>query len=87
MEYSLSLTARGQDELFERVLRVTRHRGFRVQSMELSQHGSGYEQQQHIALRVSSERPIHLLRSQLEKLVDVQQVELNATHSAASAKA
>ena len=84
MEYSLSLTTRAQADTLERILRVTRHRGFRVQSLNMELHSSGANQQQSMQLIVSSERPLALLLTQLNKLIDVHNIELNEPASASA---
>lgn len=69
MNHTLELQLNNSPEVLERVLRVARHRGFAVQLMNWL---AGSEQQQpKLQMTVSSERPIHLLNNQLEKLYDV----------------
>ena len=69
MNHTLALQLNDSPEVLERVLRVARHRGFAVQLMTWLA-GAGQQQSQ-LQLTVSSERPIHLLNNQLEKLYDV----------------
>ncbi|GDY26238.1 acetolactate synthase 2 small subunit [Agarivorans sp. Toyoura001] len=87
MQHSLTITTRSQADVLERVLRVTRHRGFLVQSMHIEhevQHlPAGYA----IELTVTSERPIAHLTNQLVKLFDVEQVTLKQLQAVASPEA
>ncbi|MEI6859887.1 MAG: acetolactate synthase 2 small subunit [Shewanella sp.] len=68
MSYQLSLTLVQQPEVLERVLRVVRHRGFKVTKMEMLLQG---DQSVRLAMHVESERAIELLTNQLDKLFDV----------------
>ena len=72
-QYQLNLITGSRPEVLERVLRVVRHRGFALcqLNMETVPDSSSLR----IAVTVESERPIQLLQSQLNKLVDVFQVE------------
>lgn len=65
---TLKLTLNSSPEVLERVLRVARHRGFKVELMSWQSELSTLE------ITVSSERHISLLSKQLEKLIDVTQV-------------
>lgn len=65
---SLKVTVNYSPEILERVLRVARHRGFKVELMSWDSESSTLE------MTVSSERKISLLSKQLEKLIDVTQV-------------
>ena len=71
--HQLHLITGSRPEVMERVLRVVRHRGFSLRqlNMEALPNSSSLR----IAVTVESERPIQLLQSQLNKLVDVFQVE------------
>jgi len=73
MNHTLTIDAQQRPEILERVLRVTRHRGFNVQSLNMEQQAEG--RQVRITVTVDSERPIDQLRHQLSKLIDVAQVE------------
>ncbi|MGS0675776.1 acetolactate synthase 2 small subunit [Shewanella sp. 0m-4] len=66
--YSLALNVQQQPEVLERVLRVARHRGFKVAnlSMQLNSNNSTS-----IDMLVESEREIGLLTNQINKLIDV----------------
>ncbi|PSJ45119.1 acetolactate synthase 2 small subunit [Zobellella endophytica] len=72
-QHNLHIETQFRPEVLERVLRITRHRGFRVDDMEMST--SADCQSVNIRVTVSSERPIQLLSRQLEKLMDVTRVE------------
>ncbi|GAA3542390.1 acetolactate synthase 2 small subunit [Zobellella aerophila] len=72
-QHNLQIETQFRPEVLERVLRLTRHRGFRVDDMEMST--SVDCQKLNIRVTVSSERPIQLLSRQLEKLMDVTRVE------------
>ncbi|OYD24223.1 acetolactate synthase 2 small subunit [Oceanimonas baumannii] len=72
-QHNVQIEAQFRPEVLERVLRMTRHRGFRVDDMEMST--SSDCQNLNIRVTVSSERPIQLLSNQLEKLMNVTRVE------------
>jgi len=73
MMNSFNLITANQPAIVERLLRVIRHRGFALHSMQLSSTEQGLE----IDFKVESTRAIHLLINQLEKLYDVKQISLN----------
>ena len=66
-EYKLELVARHRPEVLERILRVARHRGFTVTTMEMTL----IESQVQLKITVKSDRTLDLLVSQLEKLPDI----------------
>ena len=66
-EYKLELVARHRPEVLERILRVVRHRGFTVTTMEMTL----IETQVRLKITVKSDRTLDLLVSQLEKLPDI----------------
>lgn len=68
--YQLTITARWRPEVLERILRVIRHRGFRVLSLNVETNESVLT----IQLTLMSERAVTLLIAQLEKLFDVESV-------------
>ena len=72
-QHQLNLITGSRPEVLERVLRVVRHRGFALcqLNMETVPDNSSLR----IAVTVESERPIQLLQSQLNKLIDVFHVE------------
>ncbi|MCF1428065.1 MAG: acetolactate synthase 2 small subunit [Shewanella sp.] len=67
MKHSLELQVSRRPEVLERVLRVVRHRGFRVTHMQMREQGDSSL----LAMTVEAERAIELLSNQLIKLVDV----------------
>lgn len=72
MRHQLLVQARQRPEVLERILRVVRHRGFQIISMNMTQEQGNKIQLQ---LTVESERPLHLLAYQIDKLVDVEYVD------------
>ena len=72
MNYLLIIEAQNSPELLERLLRIVRHRGFKVQ--KLIADASEDEQSLHITLTVFSERPVSLLSKQIEKTFGISQV-------------
>ncbi len=68
MIYTLTLTLAQRPEVLERVLRVVRHRGFKVTKMNMQLEDSKTAS---LDMAVESERAIELLTHQLEKLFDV----------------
>ncbi|ATF94817.1 Acetolactate synthase isozyme 2 small subunit [Cedecea neteri] len=74
MQHQLSVQARFRPETLERVLRVVRHRGFQICSMNMAAEGN--TDNINIELTVASLRPVELLFTQLSKLVDVACVEI-----------
>ena len=71
-EYQLTLQAQWRPEVLERILRVVRHRGFRLVQLEMN----SSETQIELAFKAAGERPIENLVSQLDKLFDVQQIDV-----------
>ncbi|CAG9298352.1 MULTISPECIES: acetolactate synthase 2 small subunit [Celerinatantimonas] len=71
-QHTFEMQTRSAPEVLERILRVTRHRGFTVKSMQMDELGS--EQAIRIRFTVCSERSISLLFNQLNKLIDVAQI-------------
>lgn len=74
IEHQLIVNARFRAEVLERILRVVRHRGFRVCSMLMNE--TAHSERITLHLTVCSERPIQLLYTQLSKLMDVDSVEI-----------
>lgn len=70
MIHSLELTVQQRPEVLERVLRVTRHRGFRIAQMQMRMNDDASLS---LDMEVDSERAIELLSNQLNKLIDVTQ--------------
>ena len=74
MNYLTQLRVRNAHGALERVLGVIRVRGFAVQSLSVQpSHGGQYLD---LTLRVESTRPSHCLYRQLEKLYEVESVEM-----------
>jgi len=67
--HEMVIEANNTPEVLERILRVIRHRGFRLSSMNAVQMNDCNNIK--ITVTVSSERPIDLLYKQLDKLFDV----------------
>ncbi|KNC10850.1 acetolactate synthase 2 regulatory subunit [Klebsiella sp. RIT-PI-d] len=74
MHHHVAVEARFNPETLERVLRVVRHRGFQICAMNMETAVDA--QNINIELTVASPRPVELLFSQLNKLVDVARVEI-----------
>lgn len=72
MKHELLVQARQRPEVLERILRVVRHRGFQITSMNMAQ---AQDNKIQLQLTVESERPLHLLASQIDKLIDVEYVD------------
>lgn len=70
-QYQLSLKANKRPETLERILRVIRHRGFEVKSLNVEANDATFE----LKLILVSNRQLSLLTHQLEKLFDV--IEIN----------
>ncbi|HGF7191386.1 TPA: acetolactate synthase 2 small subunit [Vibrio cholerae] len=74
--YLLDIKADDKLVLLERVLRVTRHRGFVIKQVAATQnHESKIAS---VEIIVDSDRPITTLTNQIEKLWDVRTVEVTA---------
>ncbi|ELH0900217.1 acetolactate synthase 2 small subunit [Vibrio cholerae] len=74
--YLLDIKADDKPVLLERVLRVTRHRGFVIKQVAATQnHESKIAS---VEIIVDSDRPISTLTNQIEKLWDVRTVEVTA---------
>lgn len=72
-QYHLTLKAHQRPEALERILRVVRHRGFELCTLSA-------EIQQKVlvlSLVVQSSRELSLLVTQLEKLIDIVEVDYN----------
>jgi len=72
MKHSLTVALKNQSVAVERFLRVVRHRGFDLTHFQLDMDAGQYS----VLMTVDSDKPIHLLTTQLDKLVDVKQVTL-----------
>lgn len=74
--YSLFIKARFCPEILERILRVTRHRGFELSSLNMISCRNSGDKEVTILLTVYSHKKIHLLFSQLNKLMDINYIEI-----------
>ena len=74
MNHTLNITATNTPAVVERLLQVTRYRGYQLTGLEMKPRSDSRSVV--IRLSVSSDKPIHLLTSQLHKLYDIQQLEL-----------
>ncbi|MDG6229946.1 acetolactate synthase 2 small subunit [Glaesserella parasuis] len=66
-QYQFAIKANKRPETLERLLRVIRHRGFEVLSLNVENNGSEIT----LNVTVQSERAVELLFNQLVKLPDV----------------
>ncbi|QIR16268.1 acetolactate synthase 2 small subunit [Shewanella aestuarii] len=78
MMHNLELTVQQRPEVIERVLRVTRHRGFKITQMQMH---TNEDSSLAIELWVEAERAIELLSNQLDKLIDVTQCKVSTIAS------
>ena len=74
MKHSLTIALKSQSVAIERFLRVVSHRGFDLTHLQLNMDDGQYN----MAMTVDSDKPIYLLTSQLNKLVDVKHVTLQS---------
>lgn len=81
MQHTLNITANNEASVVERLLQVTRYRGYQLAGLQLTPLAemAGLS----ITLTVSSNKPIHLLTSQLHKLHDVRDLQLASADIAA----
>ncbi|CDG23131.1 Acetolactate synthase isozyme 2 small subunit [Xenorhabdus poinarii G6] len=79
IQHQLAIKARFCPEILERILRVTRHRGFQIYALNMD-HITDSDNVS-IELTVTSQRSVNLLFSQLMKLVDVAGVEIKHKES------
>ncbi|MBT0722007.1 acetolactate synthase 2 small subunit [Tatumella sp. TA1] len=73
-QHQLTIAASHRPEVLERILRVVRHRGFEIKTMQMAQ--TSGPQQVNIEMTVASNRGIELLSTQLTKLIDVASVHI-----------
>jgi len=85
MKSQLTIESQNSPELLERLLRVVRHRGFNMQTLQAET--TNNEQNLHLSLTVCSEREISLLTKQLEKIFGVTKVSLLAQQAVIKASA
>ncbi|MCB5226430.1 acetolactate synthase 2 small subunit [Alishewanella sp. 16-MA] len=81
MQHTLTITTSNEATVVERLLQVTRYRGYKLAGLELKPLTDRAGMR--ITLQVQSDKPIALLTSQLVKLYDVQQLELASAAVAA----
>lgn len=74
--YSLFIRARFCSEVVERILRVVRHRGFEIYSLNMLLYDESNSKQVILFVTVSSRKSIHLLYAQLNKLIDIRYIEV-----------
>lgn len=75
--YQLNITADDKQVVLERILQVTRYRGFLINGITAKVNTS--DNIGIIELLVSSERPIELLVDQINKLIDIKSVRVDNT--------
>ncbi|BDM62910.1 acetolactate synthase [Shewanella sp. NFH-SH190041] len=78
MNHEMELELSPRPEVLERVLRVIRHRGFKITGMQMR---AGDDAMIHLAVNLEADRAIELLSRQLDKLVDVQRCRVLAVAS------
>ena len=76
MRSLLTIEGDNSPEFLERLLRVVRHRGFRVEKLNVET--ANDEQHLQLALTVASERNISLLTKQLEKIFGITKVQVTS---------
>ncbi|URJ29455.1 acetolactate synthase 2 small subunit [Blochmannia endosymbiont of Camponotus modoc] len=74
--YSLFIKARFCPEVLERILRVIRHRGFELHTLNMLSYSKFNKKKISILLTVSSNRAIYLLSAQLNKLMDIHYIKI-----------
>ncbi len=75
-QHFLTIRTRNEAVALERLLQVTRYRGFQLTHMEM--HPASDCSAMLVTLQISSEKPISLLTNQLNKLYDILQLELQS---------
>ena len=71
MMTTFNIVANNQSAVIERLLRVVRHRGFIIKSLDVQTS----DDELNIVLAVDSDRAVSLLVNQLKKLYDVNSIE------------
>lgn len=74
MKHVLSIRTDHQPIALERLLQVARYRGFAIQRMEMTNLPG--QRGQLVTLYLDTEKPIHLLTNQLNKMYHVDRLEL-----------
>lgn len=72
--YLIDIKADDKPVLLERVLRVTRHRGFVIKQVAATQNHESHVAS--VEIIVDSDRPISFLTNQIEKLWDIYSVDV-----------
>lgn len=72
--YSLFIKTKFCPEIIERILRVVRHRGFKLYSLNTLFLNTQNHPQINICITVISTKPINLLSTQLNKLIDINDI-------------
>ncbi|NTS75848.1 acetolactate synthase 2 small subunit [Catenovulum sp. SM1970] len=85
MSHTFNIIAKQQPAMLERVLRVVRHRGFNLQSLNVADCTESGNVE--IELTVSGVRPIETLQKQLDKLYDIAHLELTSAADAVAIRA
>jgi len=75
-QHCLTIRTRNEPVVLERLLQVTRYRGFQLTGMEM--HPASETSSLIVTLNICSEKPISLLTNQLNKLYDIQALELHS---------
>ncbi|MDX3775322.1 acetolactate synthase 2 small subunit [Chromatiaceae bacterium AAb-1] len=84
MNHTLTITVNDEPAVVERLLQITRYRGFRLCGLDLKPLADTTGLL--ITLSVVSDKPVQLLTSQLNKLYDIKSLEL-ATPDVAALRA
>lgn len=71
MMHTFKILTSNQTAVIERLLRVVRHRGFFLKSLDVQSSDDEYN----ITITIESERAASLLVNQLKKLYDIKQIE------------
>ena len=79
-EHTLRISAAQQATVLERILQVTRYRGFTVSGINMFTEQSSDAVD--IEMTVSSDHPVSQLQLQLSKLFDIKTIEIQDTASA-----
>ncbi len=80
--HCLTIRTRNEPVALERLLQVTRYRGFQLTGMAMQPESDCAALL--VTLQISSEKPISLLTNQLNKLYDILQLELQSSQFASA---
>ncbi|GGA64684.1 acetolactate synthase [Neiella marina] len=78
-QHTISIEAQDRPATVERLLRVIRHRGYRLCRMAVE--SSQEDERIALSVTVTSDKPVVLLQNQLSKLVDVSSVEITSAET------